>query len=268
MTKRKEEGRILEQIDVAAVKLPQDLQRLRVDEARIKELADSVSKVGLINPIIVQTAGKKYLLVAGYRRLLAFQRLQRETIPAFVLGRDEPDTWQITLDENFAREDVNVVEEAVWMKNTMRKAGLKPRGIAGRLGKSVSFVRERLAVIDYDDLILNALAAGRLGLKKAQTLMKCQDGPERDRILARVLEAGASQQVLDYWVEQANLALKAPDSSEEYLPPEDTQPIVYTEPEFICDFCSGQAKLSDSRLVRVCQSCREIARENLKAPKS
>lgn len=268
MNKRKEEGRVLEQIDVSAVKLPQDLQRLRVDDARIKELSDSISKVGLINPIVVQKSGKKYLLVAGYRRFLAFQRLQRETIPAFVLGRDEPDTWQLTLDENFVREDVNVVEEAIWIKNIKQKSGYQVRGVAGQLGKSVSFVRERLAIIDYPDMLLDALAEGKIGLKKAQTLMKCQDGPERDRICARVIEAGASQQVLDYWVEQANLALKAPDNSEEYLPPDDAQPIVYTEPEFICDFCAGQAKLSDSRLVRVCQSCREIARENLKAPKS
>ena len=71
-------------INISLIDLNPDQSRLEYDEEKLNELADSISKVGLINPISLSSAGGRYKLVAGSRRLKAFQLLNRSFIPACI----------------------------------------------------------------------------------------------------------------------------------------------------------------------------------------
>lgn len=264
MAEKRKEARADLAVNFDDIKLPQDLQRLRVDQEKLKQLIKSIKRVGLISPIVVQKVGKRYILVAGYRRYLAIKELGWKSVDAKVLLREKDFVDEITLDENFIREDINPIEEAIWLKNVQRKEGLTGVQMAQKIGKSRSFVKERLLLLDMDDVLIEAVAGGEMGIRMAREISAAKDATERQVIAKQVLENGATLKVVQYWVADANLrelAPKAPDLDEENIPAVEHK---YVEPMFLCDVCGNEVGLAESKFVRTCERCFNIARENLR----
>src|SRR5690606_4160489 len=106
-------GEGLATIAVAAIEPHPEQPRRRFDEAALEELAASIAKRGVIQPVIVRPlAGGRYQLVAGERRWRAAQKAQLHEIPALVRELEERDVTALALIENIQREDLNPVEEA------------------------------------------------------------------------------------------------------------------------------------------------------------
>lgn len=121
-----------------------DQPRKTFDEARLRELAASIERQGLLQPIIVQKrAGSDggYLLVAGERRFRAHQLLEKVTIPA-ILTEGNPD--EIALIENIQREDLNPLEEAEALERMMDRYHYTQEELGQVIGKAQNTVSETL----------------------------------------------------------------------------------------------------------------------------
>lgn len=110
----------------SSVRGPRDVQTLQ-------GLADSLTEVGLLQPILVRRSGEQYELVAGLRRLLAARQAGLDTIDAIILAEDV-DTLQIQLIENLQREDLNPVERAQAVHAFIALHNLSKSEAAKRLG--------------------------------------------------------------------------------------------------------------------------------------
>jgi ParB family chromosome partitioning protein len=115
----------------------------------IRELATSIEAVGLLQPIVVQAAGDGYELVAGERRLRAFQLLERDTISAIEVDYGEVDgdgpatsALRDAVTENVTREDLTPLEEGQAFL-ALSDAGMSVKDVAAAVGKSQSYVRTR-----------------------------------------------------------------------------------------------------------------------------
>ena len=99
--------------------------RLRTpSEAKVSEIAESISQVSLINPI---TLDSNYNLLAGFHRLLAFKKLNRETIPSIIKDVDDSFSEFVEVDENLKRNELNHIETAdhiVKREDLLRDLGL------------------------------------------------------------------------------------------------------------------------------------------------
>ena len=119
----------------------EDNYRKTFDEKKLNELARSIRKTGGIQPIVVRPAGKRFILVAGERRVRAAKLADLVTIPAVIREMDDAvDIIELQLIENIQKEGVSYMEESYGIQKLRDKGSLDVKEIATRIGKSEQYV--------------------------------------------------------------------------------------------------------------------------------
>lgn len=139
-----------ELVEVDLIKVDHGQPRKRINEEGIKALATSIRREGLLQPIVIKPSDTHdhdgtYAIVAGERRWRAFKSLKRKKIPAMIRGAGK--TFALSLLENVLREDLNPIEEARAIKQLIREHGLTVDLIAEQVGKSRTWVQQRLLLL-------------------------------------------------------------------------------------------------------------------------
>ena len=136
--------------------------RTSFDPEGLSELAASIRRHGVLQPIVVSRSGDGYELVAGHRRVLAARLAGKSTIPAVV--RDEvTDRLELALTENLQRTDLNAIEAARAYKLLMETYDLTQEQLAERLGKSRSAVANTLRTLSAPQPLQDAVLEGKIG---------------------------------------------------------------------------------------------------------
>lgn len=142
------------------------------DEELIAELASSISKHGLIQPIIVRPQNNGlYEIVAGERRWRACKIAGISDIPVIIKDFDDITTAQIALIENLQREDLNPVEEALGYQKLMDDYGFTQEELSENIGKSRSTIANLLRLLNLPQAILDMVANNELSSGHARTLL-------------------------------------------------------------------------------------------------
>ena len=161
---------------VAAIEPHPEQPRRQFDEAALDDLARSIAKRGVIQPVIVRPlAGGRYQLVAGERRWRAAQKAQLHEIPALVRELEERVVMALALIENIQREDHNPVEEARAYQALGARDDLPPSEIGRMVGKSRSHVVNLQRLLQLPRAVLDHLEAGRLDMGHARALIGRED---------------------------------------------------------------------------------------------
>ena len=143
-----------------------------MDEGNIVDLMNSIAQVGLLTPLIVQELGDVeggFVVVAGHRRLEALTRLHSDDWLVPVLVRNDFDdraVTQVMLIENLQREDLSPLDEAKAFKSLL-DSGFNQTEIADKIGRSQSFVSQRLNLLTLPDDVRSLLADKKLKLSDA-----------------------------------------------------------------------------------------------------
>ena len=145
--------------------------RKEFDNEKIGELAQSIEKNGLIQPLIVtQTGMDTYTLVAGERRWRAAQITELKLLPALLLPKDL-DKDEISLIENIQREDLKVSEEAKAYQNLIEKNGYTHETLSKIVGKSRSHITNLMRILELDNFFLDLLNSGIISMGHARALI-------------------------------------------------------------------------------------------------
>ncbi len=164
--------------------------RTAFDQEGLSELAASISRHGVLQPIVVSADGNGYELVAGHRRVLAARLAGRTTIPAVV--RDEVgDRLELALIENLQRTDLNAIETARAYKLLMETYDLTQEQLAERLGKSRSSVANMLRTLTAPQALQDAVIEGKIGEGHLRALLPLPLS-EALQALAAVISKGLS----------------------------------------------------------------------------
>jgi len=164
--------------------------RSAFDPEGLSELAASISRHGVLQPIVVSQDGAGYELVAGHRRVLAARLAGRTTIPAVI--RDEiGDRLELALIENLQRSDLNAIETARAYKLLMETYDLTQEQLAERLGKSRSSVANMLRTLSAPQALQDAVIEGKIAEGHLRALLPL---PLSDALqaLASVISRGLS----------------------------------------------------------------------------
>ena len=135
--------------------------RTYFDNDGIQELAASIRRHGVLQPIVVSRSGDGFELVAGQRRVLASRAAGKTTIPA-VIRDDVRDRLELALVENLQRADLNAIETARAYKLLMDTYGLNQEQVAERVGKSRSHVANMLRALSAPQVLQDAVVEGRI----------------------------------------------------------------------------------------------------------
>ena len=118
--------------------------RTDMDEEAIAGLADSISKVGLLQPIVVRPLGDAYQIIAGERRWRACRVAGLERVPVRLLTTTEAESLELALIENLQREDLNPIEEARGYRRLLTEHQMTQAELADKVSKSRSTITNAL----------------------------------------------------------------------------------------------------------------------------
>ena len=173
--KKETDSRILE-VPVDQI-IPNPNQPRQVfDEEHLKELAESIKTYGVIQPIQVRKLNNSlYELVSGERRLRASKLAKLKTVPAIEVKINDQDSAVLAIIENVQREDLNYFEEAESYQQLIKYYHMTQEQVAKLIGKSQSFVANKLRLIKMDEEVIEAVKKAGLSERHARALLKVPD---------------------------------------------------------------------------------------------
>jgi len=169
-----------------------DQPRRTFDEATLNELADSIRKHGLIQPVLVRPDPNKngaYQIVAGERRWRASQKAQLHEIPVVVRELDDAQTLEIAIIENVQRSDLNPVEESMGYAQLIDKFGHTQDAVAQIVGKSRPYIANSLRLLNLPKDVLDSLANGEITSGHARALVGHKDA---SGLMRQIIQKGLS----------------------------------------------------------------------------
>ena len=166
--------------------------RREIDPKHVEELAKSIQSEGLLQPIVVRPKGKGFELIAGERRLRAFEYLKKESVPARVIEASDASSATLALIENLQREGLNPIEEALGFASLLRDFDLTQEQVGERVGKGRATIANALRLLQLEKEIQGFLRKGHLSTGHAKVLLGIEEPAQRTILARRVVEEGSS----------------------------------------------------------------------------
>ena len=183
--------------------------RKTFDEEGIRELSRSIAQAGLIQPLTVRRAPDGFELIAGERRLRACRLLGMREIPCVVQQTPQEMSAMMALIENIQRRDLHFIEEAGCYRELLRLYSLTQEQLAERLGKSQSFVANKLRLLTLPERVQQAVAGAAFTERHARALLKLPTEELQLEAAAEVQRRGLNVKATEQLVERL-LVSKAP----------------------------------------------------------
>jgi len=178
-------------VQIDAVAPNPNQPRAGFDQAALDTLAASIAEIGVLQPIVVRSAGDNYVLVAGERRLRAAKQAGLRAIPA-VIREDTDDGANLTeaLVENLQREDLNPLEEAAAFNELLEEYGMTHDAVANLVGRSRSAVTNTVRLLQLPPKIQAMLVSRELSAGHARALLGSEDEAYAVHIAQRAVAEG------------------------------------------------------------------------------
>lgn len=203
----------------AASEVPLDLidrnpfqPRVDFDQTEMEELAASVKRHGMIQPIVLRRKGERFEIVAGERRFRAAKLAGWTNVPACLLDVDDRTTAELALTENIQRKDLNAIEKAAAFRNYLDQYGGTHDELAKRLDLDRSTVSNLLRLLDLPEEIQSSVRRGELTQGHARALLPLEEWDQLElarRIVDERLSVRQTETIVQEFLEGA-----------EFLPPE------------------------------------------------
>jgi ParB family transcriptional regulator, chromosome partitioning protein len=197
-------------IAVADIMPNPDQPRRHFGEDALNELAHSISRHGLIQPIVVRPGSNGYQIVAGERRWRAAQRAQLHQIPAIIRDYSDKEVLEVALLENIQRADLNPIEEAEAYKKLCDEFGHSQAALAQIVDKSRSHVANMMRLLDLPLLLRDLVIEGKLQMGHARALLGSEDAV---RLAAIVVKQGLSVRATEALVRNSRKPVKQKTST-------------------------------------------------------
>lgn len=161
---------------VSEIEPKADQPRKHFDQEALEQLADSIGKHGLLQPIIVrESSGGFYQIIAGERRWRASKMAGLLEVPVIIMEADALRAAEIAIIENIQREDLNPYEEASAYQSLINQYDLTQEQVAEKVGKSRSAVANTMRLLELPDEVLEMLKTGDISAGHARALLGLKD---------------------------------------------------------------------------------------------
>lgn len=187
-----------------------DQPRKIFDEDALAELADSIAKHGVIQPLLVRPMPDgSYQLVAGERRWRASRMAGLSEVPVVIKELSDDEAMALALIENLQREDLNAIEEAQGIKALMDTLSLTQDEAAERVGKSRPAVANALRLLKLPDSVIVLVSDGKLSPGHARALLGFKDEQDIIETADLIIEKGLTVRDVEKLVKKRNKEPKA-----------------------------------------------------------
>lgn len=194
-------GRRVLYLSVDAIRANPDQPRKYFEPEALRELAESIGRYGILQPLTVRCGEDGYELIAGERRLRAAKLAGLREVPCLAVRSDEEESALLSLIENLQRQDLHYMEEAAAIAKLIAVYGLSQEQAAERLGKSQSAVANKLRLLRLSPACVTLLREGGLSERHARALLRLSDENERLAALRVIVERGCNVAQAEAYIE-------------------------------------------------------------------
>jgi len=242
-------------INIELIDEPKGIVRMDIDPDGIEELAESISEIGLLQPILVAASEERYEVVFGHRRLLACQKLSLTTIPCIVRVMLQAEIGIARATENIAREDLSPVEEAATYQNLLDGYEMSLEEVARKMGKSPGTIKRRLDILRMPPSLQKAVHRKQIGMSVAEELWAIRDETQLDYYLGFAVENGCTKEVARMWCQDWKDSVRRSETPGEDGGGDPLSPFEPRPTYVACDVCQEPVQLGTDRVIRACPGC-------------
>ncbi len=198
--------------------------RKAFDDNTLRDLAKSLKRSGVLQPVVVRRHGQQFQIVVGERRWRAAGMAGLSHIPAVVREATDAEALELALVENLLREDLNPMEEAEAYQRLLGEFDWTQEDLGERVGKDRSSVANCLRLLKLPELIQDDLRAGRLTMGHARALLSLDSPAEQLKLRSEILAHSWSVRTTEAGVQrkQRHVARRAGRRSAELTALEDS----------------------------------------------
>jgi ParB family transcriptional regulator, chromosome partitioning protein len=214
------------EVDVNAIEVNPFQPRTGFDEEALAELAASIGKLGIIQPITVrEIRAGRYQIITGERRWRAAIMAGLETIPAYVRTADDQGLLEMALVENIQREDLDAIEVAISYQRLIEECKITQEDLSSRVGKKRSTITNYIRLLRLPGEIQLGIKDKKLSMGHARALVNIEDKEAQIRIFHKLVDQDLSVRATEEMVRK----LGQEGSSEEKSPAAESLPREYED---------------------------------------
>ncbi len=183
---------IVQNIKIVEIEPNRNQPRRSFPAESIEELANSIKRYGVIQPIIVTKQDGYYEIVAGERRWRASKKAGLKEMPCIVREGDERKNKEIALIENIQREDLNPIEKARGFRQLLDTYGMTQQELADTIGLNRSTVTNVLRLLNLDERVMQLAIDGKITESHCRSLLAYTEPDKQYEMALRIIEKGES----------------------------------------------------------------------------
>jgi len=220
-------GAGINEIELSKIEANPFQPRTNFDEDTLKELAESIKEIGLIQPITLRKiADDKYQIIAGERRFRAAQMAGLQAIPAYIRKAKDEGMLEMALVENIQREDLDAIEIALSYQRLLEELDFTQEELSGRIGKKRSTIANYLRLLKLPAVIQKGLIDKQISMGHARAIINIEDAETQTLIYNQIIKMGLSVRRVEEIVRNlSNEEVKTREDSEKQKFPKEYQNI-------------------------------------------
>lgn len=191
------------EVDVMLIKPNPDQPRREFNEESLRELADSIAQIGIVQPITLRDTGDGfYTIIAGERRWRACQMAGLERVPAYIRTVDDENMMEMALVENIQRQDLTALEVALAYQHLIEQYGLTQEQLSEKVGKNRATVTNYLRLLKLPAPIQVALKERQIDMGHARALLSLDDPKAQLHVFDEMVVNGLSVRRVEEMVKE------------------------------------------------------------------
>jgi len=244
----------IKEIQVNRIEVGSHEQRFEDEDEEIYKLAQSIKRLGLLNPLCGVEDGDDYLVIAGHRRLEACKRIGKEIVPCLVAVGDEATRREMTFAENFFSKNLTPVELAVAIADEVKEKRMTVEQLAAGLRRTTDWVRRQISVVSWPRDVLEGIHTGKLSVAAASNLACITEDFYRRSLVSQAVENGATARTTSAWLQAWRSMLPLAEAVETEPEPGESRPQPMV-PQAPCLACHEVFRSDELSHVPLCAHC-------------
>lgn len=252
----------IKNISLDLIDEPAGIVRMEISSEAVSDLAQSISEIGLLQPILLRPDGERFEIIAGHRRYLAHKELGADKIRASVKEMTDQEAAFCRATENLARVDLTPVEEAAIFVDLVNTHKMTYEQIGRKVGKSPALVKRRMDLLKMPPQLQEALHKKLISISVAENLWPISDMTDLDYYLSFAVESGCTREVARSWCKEwKDKKRRSENPGVEgggHASPSEPRPVYVS-----CDFCHGPMEVGQETVLRLCPVCMKTINKNM-----
>ncbi|PJA93156.1 MAG: chromosome partitioning protein ParB, partial [Candidatus Komeilibacteria bacterium CG_4_9_14_3_um_filter_37_5] len=185
--------------------------RTTFNHQELEELAESIKRYGILEPLIVVLKDGYYQLIAGERRWQAATLIGLEKVPVMVRQADDLEVMEISLIENLQREDLDPIEEALAYQRLIEEFQLTQEQVARKVQKNRVTVANAIRILQLPKDIQEAIRLGAISRSQAKIILSVNNPKDQIRIFKKIVNGGLTVRQTDHLASNYSVKRKIKD---------------------------------------------------------